>query len=103
MKLFNRKDKSISLMDDYNQNSIIALLKGPDTQYKNILAKANEQLSVAINNEQYRDKNSFLQIHVRKLLYSRFINKRSVLDIPNPNHLSLDMSLYLCFKLSKTR
>jgi hypothetical protein len=62
-KLF---DKSISAID-FNQNSIIALLKGPDTQYKNILMKENEQLSVPIINDQCRDKNSFLQIHVRKL------------------------------------
>jgi hypothetical protein len=65
MKLFDQKDKSISAID-FNQNSIIALLKGPDTQYKNILMK-NEQLNEPIINDQCRDKNSFLQIHVRKL------------------------------------
>ena len=54
---------------NYSQNSIIALLKGPDTQYENLLTKDSEQLSVPIINDQCRDKNSFLQIHVRKLTF----------------------------------
>lgn len=56
---------------DYNQNSIIALLKGPDSRYKNTLMNENGQLDVSIINNQCQEKNSFLQIHVRKLQSSR--------------------------------
>jgi hypothetical protein len=61
--LFDRKDKSILSINDH-QHPIIALLKGPDTQYRNVLTQDND---VPIINSQCRDKNSFLQIHVRKL------------------------------------
>ncbi|CAF0784991.1 unnamed protein product [Rotaria sordida] len=55
------------ILQDLNQNSIIALLKGPDTRYKNILMKDGEQLIVPIVNDQCQDKNSFLQINIREL------------------------------------
>jgi hypothetical protein len=65
-KFCNWKDKSTSPID-YNQNSIITLLKGPDEQYKKILMNENEQqLNVPITNDRCRDKNSFLQVHVRE-------------------------------------
>ena len=47
-----------------SQNPIIALLQGPDNQYKSLLIQDND---VSKMNSQCRDKNSFLQIHVRKL------------------------------------
>ena len=49
---------------DSNRNSIIALLKGPDTLYKQILMNYEQQLNVPKINQ---DKNSFLQIQIRKL------------------------------------
>jgi hypothetical protein len=48
-------------------NPLIALLEGPDIQYKNILTQDNEQLNVPVIHNQCQDKNLFLQIHVRKL------------------------------------
>jgi hypothetical protein len=45
-----------------HQNPIIALLNGPDTRYEKLLM--NENVPVM-------NKNSFLQIHVRKLIESR--------------------------------
>lgn len=50
-------------MNDY-PNSIIALLNGPDTPYKQILINDNHQFDV----DPSREKNSFLQIHVRKCM-----------------------------------
>ncbi|CAF3704299.1 unnamed protein product [Adineta steineri] len=66
MKTSHRKDKSIAYID-FNQNSIIKLLRGPDTQYKHILNDDNQKLNVPLIREQCQDKNSFLQIHVRPL------------------------------------
>jgi hypothetical protein len=65
LPIFNQNDQSISSVD-YNQNPIMALLKGPDTQYKKILMNENEQFNVSRINDQCGDKNSFLQIRVRK-------------------------------------
>ncbi len=64
MERFNAEDLSI-LTTDYHQNPIIALLKGPDTRYEQILMNENEQFNVPVLN---RDKNAFLQIHVRKFI-----------------------------------
>jgi len=47
-----------------HQNPIIALLNGPDTRYKNILMNEN----IPIANNSCQNKNSFLQIHVRKFI-----------------------------------
>ncbi|UJR35755.1 hypothetical protein I4U23_028504 [Adineta vaga] len=45
----------------------MALLKGPDTEYKNLLIENNQMLNTTRNKDQYRNRNSFLQIHVRPL------------------------------------
>ncbi len=77
--IFDRKHQSI-LSLDCNQNPIIALLKGPDIQYEKILMNENDRC---------RDKNSFLQIHVRKFIeYCVFKTKMRNLDY----HLSLILS-----------
>lgn len=56
LTIFNRKQQSI-----YNENPILTLLKGPDTRYEKILMNENEEI-----NNQCQEKNSFLQIYVRK-------------------------------------
>ena len=49
-----------------NQNSIMALLNGPDTKYQQMLIDATKPSAVAMIDERARDKAAFLQIHVRK-------------------------------------
>jgi len=86
--IFDRKHQSI-LSLDCNQNSIIALLKGPDIQYEKILMNENDQVNIPIINDRYQDKNSFLQIHVRKFIeYCVFKTRMRNLDY----HLSLILS-----------
>jgi len=75
LSIFDGKDQWIN----YNQNPILALLKGPDTQYETILMNENEQLTVSKINDRCRNKNSFLQIHVRK--FRPFSTKVSALII----------------------
>jgi len=83
--IFDRKDQSI----DCNQNPIIALLKGPDILYEKILMNENNQANIPIINDRCRDKNSFLQIHVRKFIeYCVFKTRMRNLDY----HLSLILS-----------
>lgn len=67
LKIFKRTDQTI-----FNENPIIALLKGPDARYEKILMNENEQFNTFNANIQGREKNSFLQIHVRKLISKDF-------------------------------
>ncbi|CAF1470797.1 unnamed protein product [Adineta ricciae] len=46
-----------------HQYPLVALLTGPDNQYKDLLLRNTEQLQATVNN----DKHSFLQVYVRPL------------------------------------
>ena len=50
-----------------HQYPLVALLTGPDNQYKDLLSRNKGQLQATVNN----DEHSFLQIYVRKFQWQR--------------------------------
>ena len=69
---FHRNDPSIKL----NRNPLLALLTGPDAPYAQLLNTQNDPVKRSNVDDRHGDKESFLQIHVRKCLTRRSIKLR---------------------------
>ena len=69
INFFEREHQLIASKDDGTQSPIMALLKGPDIQYKKLLMNDSKQLTIPIRNNACSNKDPFVQVQVREFKF----------------------------------